>query len=297
MRTRPAPLLVCVLAAACYEQPELSESWQLDRLRVLGVRAEPAEPQPGEDVSFEALVWSPDGAEVPTIWFACLPESADEFGCEIDPALAASLEGLDPETMTDEELAALFAQLVEAGLIGATPYLQPSWTAPADALDGLDEIAAKEGVSALVTLQAVPEGAEDEDDVELAYKRVPISLADTPNHNPEFELWTVSGEDIASGGGVSLSAGETVSVTAGLLDGSVEDYDYTAEDGSIETRTEEPYFTWYATGGEFENTTSLWPTDTVSWTAPAEAGTYELIVTVRDRRGGMAWATLDVTIP
>ncbi len=295
MRTSPAPLLVVLLASGCYEQPELSESWQLDRLRILGVRAEPAEPQPGETVSFEHLVWSPDGQEIPTVWFACLPESADELGCEIDPELLALLEGADPETMSAEELAALFEQAIAAGLIGATPFLSPSWTAPADALDGLDEIAAKEGVSALVTVQAIPEDATDSEDLELAYKRLPISLADTPNHNPEFEIWGVAGAAVENGGTAIVAAGETVSLSAGLLEGSVESYLYTDEDGGEETREEEPYFTWYTTAGEFENTTSLWPTDTVRFTAPADGAGAEIIVTIRDRRGGMAWATLTIT--
>lgn len=296
---RPTALLLLaggLLLAGCYELPELSESWQLDRLRLLGVRAEPAEPQPGDEVSFEALVWSPDGVEVPTIWFACLPEDSDEFGCEIDPALMELLESADPETLTPEELAELYAQAVEAGLIGATPFLSPSWTVPADALDGLDETAAREGVSALVTVQAVPEDATAAEDVEIAYKRVPVSLATTPNHNPEIETWSVGGEQIASGGTVEIAAGETVSVSAELTADSVEDYLYLGDDGE-ETRTEEPYFTWYTSAGEFEDTTSLWPTDTVRFTAPASGEGAEIVVTVRDRRGGMAWATLVVSSP
>ena len=41
--------------------------------------------------------------------------------------------------MTEEELAALYAELVAAGLIGVEPYLPPVWQVPTDALDGLDE--------------------------------------------------------------------------------------------------------------------------------------------------------------
>jgi len=286
-----------LLTAGCYEQPELSESWQLDRLRILAVAADPAEPQPGEDVDFSALVWSPDGVEPTTIWFACLPDAADEFGCEIDPALLSEFENLDPDTLTPDQLAALYEQAQAAGLIGVTPYLDPTWTAPEDALDGLDDLAAQEGVSALVTIQALPADAESADDVELAYKRVPISLADTPNHNPAFDGWSVAGVDLADGGTASVAAGETVSITAGLSDDSIEDYVYTDDDGTTETRTEEPYYTWYATDGEFDYTTSLWPTTTVRYTAPEGGDGAQIVVTIRDRRGGMAWATLTVTSP
>ena len=38
---------------------QLSQSWQLDRLRVLGAQVEPAEPRPGETVSFTSLVYTP----------------------------------------------------------------------------------------------------------------------------------------------------------------------------------------------------------------------------------------------
>lgn len=288
-------LVAAALSAACYEKPVLSESWQLDRLRVLGVRSEPAEPQPGEAVTFSSLVYSPDGAAVPTIWFACLPEAASDFGCDIDPALLESLEALDPETMSPEELAALYEQLVAAGLIGVEPLFPPSWTAPETALDGLDEITAREGVSALITVQAAPEDATDVDDVELAYKRMPISLAETPNHNPDFSSWTVGGQSFADGASVNVGVGDTISIAAVLADDAVEDYLYVNEDGESEERTEEPYFTWYASDGSFDDTTTLYPINAVLFLAPETAGTTTVMVTVRDRRGGMGWATLLVT--
>lgn len=294
-----APLIPGLLLAglglpACYEKPTLSESWQLDRLRILAVRAEPAEPQPGEEVNFTALVYSPDGAVVPTIWFACLPDSADDYGCEIDPALMEELESLDPENLDPDDLAAIYAELVAAGLIGATPYFEPTWTAPEDALAGLDEIAAREGVSAVVTIQAVPEGADSEDDVELAYKRLPISLAETPNHNPAITQWTVGGQPVEDGATITVGVGEAISIAANLAEDAVEDYIYVDEQGASETRTEEPYFTWYASGGAFDDNTTLYPINAVGFSAPEEAGTTTVAVTVRDRRGGMGWATLTV---
>ena len=261
---------------------------------MLAVKAEPAEAQPGEDVTFSALVYSPDGEAVPTIWFACLPDSATDFGCDIDPALMDELEGLDPENMDPDELAELYAQLVAAGLIGVTPYFEPTWTAPAEALDGLDELAAQEGVSAVITVQAAPTDAESADDVELAYKRLPISLAETPNHNPDFVSWTVGGETMEDGATVTVSPGDTLSIAAVIADDAVEDYVYVDEDGQRETRTEEPYFTWYASDGEFDDTTTLYPLNAVRFSAPSQASSTTLAVTIRDRRGGMGWATLTV---
>lgn len=287
---------VLLLITACYEQPELSESWQLDRLRILAVAAEPAEPTPGETVQFEALVWSPDDADVMTVWFACLPESADEFGCEVDPALLEAFEDVDPESVDPEQMAELYETAKDAGLIGVEPYLPPEWEVPGDALDDLDDLEAQEGKSALVTIQAIPAGAEDADDIEIAYKRVPISLAETANNNPEISGLQVAGADVAAGETISLEPGETVSISATLTEDSVEDYVYTSSTGEQDTRTEEPYFTWYASAGEFEDTTTLWPLTTVRYTAP-DSGEADVIVTLRDRRGGMAWAVLSVTTP
>ena len=157
----------------CAEE-QLSQQWQLDRTRVLAAKAEPAEARPGDTVYFQSLVFSPDPVEG-VIWFACLPENSNGFGCSIDPEL---LSGMD----NTEELD--IAQLIDAGFAGFEPQFPASWTVPQSALDGLSEEAKREGVSALTTLSVLPEGATGEDDISLAFKRFPISESTTPNHNP-----------------------------------------------------------------------------------------------------------------
>lgn len=287
MRTRLLPFLGLILSGC--STIDMAESWQLDRLRVLAVQAEPAEPQPGETVSFTSLVYLPEGAELEgVVWFACLPEAADDFGCAIDEDL---LDGLDPDDASSIDLEAL----QEAGFIGFEPLLAPEWTAPEDALDGLSDIEAQEGVSALVNLTALPEGAEDDADLELAYKRVPISLAQTPNHNPTVSALLVDGEALDAARLVT-TAGATHTIEPVLADGAVETYTYTATDGSEEQREEEPFFTWYAEGGAFDQTFSLYPYSDITWTAPDAPMEGLIVVTVRDRRGGMTWASLPVTV-
>ena len=77
----PIAISLLLLGTGCSLE-SLSQSWELDRLRVLGVRAIPAEPQPGQETVFESLVYIPEGTELETtIWFACLPENGSEFGC------------------------------------------------------------------------------------------------------------------------------------------------------------------------------------------------------------------------
>jgi len=285
MKTRLLSIAAAVTLSGCTTE-NLSESWQLDRLRILAVQAEPAEPAPGELVSFSSLVYAPPGTDLEgVIWFACLPESADEFGCTLDSSL---LEDLDPENPD-------ISALVEAGLIGFEPLLAPTWTAPPTALDGLSEIEAQEGVSALVNLTALPTDTEDDGDFELAYKRLPISVALTPNHNPVVSQLLVDGAELVDGT-LTTTTGTTHTIEPTLTDDSIEEYTYTTTEGDQEARVEEPYFTWYAEAGTFDQTFSLYPFNDVDWTAPREPFEGTIAVTVRDRRGGMTWTSLRVVV-
>lgn len=304
----PAALLALALAPGCGGNP-LSQPWQLDRLRVLAVQAEPAEPRPGDLVQLEALYYLPAWKTLElSVWFACLPEQADEFGCEVDPAALDALEGVDPEALTPEEQAALLEQLLDAGLIGVEPWFSPTWVAPADALDGLDEAARLEGVSAVINISAVPTGATGEDEVEIAYKRLPISEATTPNHNPAITGFTVGGEVVAPGATVACGWGDVLELEPVLGEDTLETYTYRASDGTEEERVEEPYVTWYTEAGAFDQPYSLYPQTAVQWTAPASAtdrhgdaadaagqDSVRVIAVIRDRRGGMGWAELVFT--
>ncbi len=276
-------------AAAC-TTVELSQSWQIDRLRVLAVAAEPAEPRPGDNVTFRSLVVSPDVPVAATIWFACLLAEGD-YGCDVDPALLdglSSAEDLDPAGLE---------ALTEAGLIGAEPYWPPTWTVPTDALDELTEAERIEGLTAMVNLTAIPEGdAVDEADLELAYKRVPVSEAATPNHNPELLGIQVDGRDIADGTTVTVDVGQPYTLTVQLADGAVESYTFIDDAGAVETRDEEPYFSWYLQEGSFDQTYDLYPSLEATWYAPETPASDEgtIWVVARDRRGGMGWSSLSV---
>jgi hypothetical protein len=268
---------------------ELSQSWQIDRLRVLAVAADPAEPRPGDTVTFSSLVVSPDTAIAATIWFACL--GGDDYGCTVDPDLLAGLEGGDD--ISPEELDALYA----AGFIGAEPFLPPVWNVPADALDALTPAERLEGLTALVNVTAVPEGDDiDESDVELAYKRVPVSEATTPNHNPVVTGITVDGEVIPEGTTVTLDRGEPYTIAATLADDAVETYAFVNDAGETESRTEEPYLSWYLEEGTFDQEYGLYPYLDTTYYVPTDPvkDTGTLWVVVRDRRGGMGWATLPI---
>lgn len=269
----------------------MSQSWEIDRLRVLAVAAEPAEPRPGDIVTFDALVVSPVDPLGGSAWFVCDAGSSTDFGCEIDPSLIA---GGGAGEVDAEALAA-------AGFIGFLPGLTPTWAVPADYLDALTEEEKLEGTFAMTYITAfpeLPEGEEiEEDALEIAYKRVPVSLASTPNHNPVILGWRVDGIDVAAEAVVHLDPGEPFTLEVVLADDAVETYTFRNSEGVDTSLEEEPYFSWYLQEGAFSQANTLWPYPTTVYFAPEEPLLPEQLLwaVVRDRRGGMAWASLAIT--
>jgi hypothetical protein len=254
-------VLLLPLAAGCATR-DLSESWVIDRLRILAVRPEPAEPRPGDTLTLSALVVSPDADLQAVVWLACLAGAVSVTGCEDDP-----------------------------DLIGMEPWLPPSYAIPEDILDGLDAEARLEGLNLWVQVSAVPEGAGSEADLELAFKRVPVSEAQTPNHNPEIIGLQVDGIDVEPGAAIELDRGEAYDIVPLLGDGSIEAYQYRTSSGVWEDRTEEPWFLWYVEEGELQTPWSVWPEPVQEWTTPSTPSSEDqtLWVVAADRRGGMAW--------
>jgi hypothetical protein len=292
-------LTACPIGNNRFPKPvDLTPGWLVDKLRVLAIRADPPEIRPGETATFEALVIDPDGTAGATIWIACPPEDDDGvgFGCGLDGEF-------DFTEATPDELA-------EAGFIGFEPVLQPRFLAPPDTLDGLDEREAAEGVYVLVQVATLPQdvldggfedgGAFDFNEVEVAYKRVIVSDAPTPNNNPEVAGWFVEGVEVPAGTTVEFDRGQEYEIGIQLQDGSVEVYQYLNPDGDLEERTEEPYLKWYTTGGNMVEDATLFPFLEATWRSPEDdvegeapeptEGTFWAVV--RDRRGGFAWSEL-----
>ena len=55
------------LSAAGCGGSDLAQEWQLDRLRILAVRATPAEPRPGDTVTFDRLLYVPPDTTLETL--------------------------------------------------------------------------------------------------------------------------------------------------------------------------------------------------------------------------------------
>lgn len=308
-------MLSLLLMSGCgYES--MAPSWLIDRTRILAVQAEVAgqpglaEPRPGDFVTFRSLTANPVYGDFAVTWMGCLPDEASSFGCDVDIDAVSALFEVDLESLTNEELLALLAEAQEAGFLGFEPYFSPFLQVPEDVLDGLEEDQKLEGIYYFLTLSAFPleeddqgelvdvDVSEDDSLVELAYKRMPVSEATTPNHNPEVTSFQVDDYPVAADQLLHVTAGQTYTVNPVLGETALEEYRYVASDGTEETRIEEPYFTFYATGGGFDYNFSLLPNSSVEWTAPDDPdGTgHRVWVVVRDRRGGMGWWTMDVVV-
>ncbi|MFT4622075.1 MAG: hypothetical protein ACI8PZ_000728 [Myxococcota bacterium] len=287
------PLLVgCVINGDRYRRPnELSPVWFVDRARVLAVQAEPPEIRPGQTASFEALLATPDSEEpYSVVWIACPADGGGiGFGCALDFA------DIDLTNATPDQLAAL-------GFIGFEPLLPPVYTAPDDILDGLDDPARREGAYVLIQVTAIPPGALDEgrrgnpeidfNEVEAAYKRLIVSEATTPNHNPVPGPFSVAGRTVAPGSIVHVDPDQPYKLALEIPTASVESYEFVNRDGEVEIRVEEPYVAWFSTDGEMAEEVTLYPYTAADWYSPSKrgaAGTWYAVV--RDRRGGQGWHT------
>ena len=283
-----------ICASGCSVQ-DMAQAWQLYRLRVLATQSQPAEAQPGDTVAFESLVYQPPGSSLEgVVWFGCLGDNATSFGCTIDPAL---LDGLDEPPSDPSEQITWFTELQEAGLLGFEPALPPSWTIPEDALDSLSDEDKVEGISAFINLTAIPTESEDDADIEVAFKRYPVSLNPEPNQNPILSHFLINGTEYSLDETPRVSTGGTLELDIAFEEGSIEEYTYTNPNtGESELRTETPYLSWYTEKGQFDNFVSLLPYTSVEWTAPNTPTRSTIIVTVRDRRGGMDWLQFDIAV-
>lgn len=295
---------------------QLSQSDILDRIRLLGVRAEideepdpvlgtRAEPRPGDTVVFSSLTYFPEEESFGgALWIGCLPEGELAYGCEVDEDALDQFDQLDNEP-TPEELGAALQAAEEAGLIGFEPLFSPSWTIPTTALDGLTDTERLEGVNAFINVSLFPDTEDfDTADAEVGFKRMPVSEAPTPNHNPDISDFVVAGETLEGRNGFTASPGQTYTIEPVVPPGHTETYAYQTSSGENEYRSEELYFLWYTEPGaskttqqaSFDQPLSLAPYSAVEWTAPKKSGRVTIHAVVRDRRGGMGWRSLEVNV-
>lgn len=188
--TRALLIAAAVAMASCTNLPEDDPS-RVVRMRVLAIKAEPAEPRPGDSVTLSALIADPLDADSTRVhsWSLCLP------------LLAGA-----PEELADP---AACVEPVNQLVLGSGETL--AYTVPAEILDGLTPEEAMAGLD-LPILLTVHGRAGRRDD---ALKRVRVSESTGPNGNPVLGAVEIDGTPPGSS---SLTWGSRHEVGADWMD-------------------------------------------------------------------------------
>jgi hypothetical protein len=289
-RTTQATLVLALLLGGCVIQSDkyprsrdLPPQWRVTGLRLLAIRADPPEIRPGQTAAIERLLVDPLNEVQVVLWTACPELRATPFGCPLD------LQGLDLETATPE-------QLREAGVIGIEPFLLPTVIGEESTIAHLGDAQRLEGAYLQVNALALPEGSDfeqlDFNMVESAFKRVVISEATTPNHNPGIDAFTVDGVQVPEQTTVVLQVDQPYEISVDLTDDAIETYTYLNRAGETEQRIEEPFAEWYSSGGKVDEFNTLHPYLPSTFFTPQERGVEGTWwVVIKDRRGGISWTS------
>lgn len=287
MRT-PVLLALAASLAACAPDFELQS--EIARVRVLAVKAEPAElvldpnlstlPPP---VTLTALAVAPEGRTVSVTYSLC--RAGNVYSAELEcpgkdgVALPANqLNVLDP---------AIQSALLEFANAGGSGDGPPDFNDPAVRQQ------LEAGIPLFIGYEA-NDGSGTPEGVERGVRRLTVRLTSSPNQNPKLE--DVLRDDASLTG--PLPANTEVVLRPRLAEGSAERF--TGQDGE---QTEQIFYSWFATGsGEVKQFRSLESVDgkpgnpSSKYLTPTEAQRVTFYVVARDGRGGVDWMerTVDV---
>lgn len=241
----------------------------LSGYRVLGIQASPPETTPDGSVQLQAYdYW--DGDEPLSYRWSICPYSEGalvSYEC-IDAALETSV-GQTPVVSVDlgPDGLELRQKLSELGTLPNA--------------DGTPRTFER-GFDIWIRLQSGPDCSECESIETL--KRLFIRQSDTqsPNANPVIESFEIVGNP---------ERGRRVTLRVG-----VDEPQRYRDPAAGDEKTEEYLYTWYTTQGQTDPQTSYGETRESTLTLPSVAGSMEVMVAVRDGRGGLAVArqTIDV---
>jgi hypothetical protein len=280
---------LALLVSACGTDFELQS--EIRRVRVLAVRAEPAEllvdpalstmPPP---VTFSALAVSPD-RPVTVTYALCRATATNPYdgscpGNNSVPLPEGVLSFQDPN--------------VQAVLNEALQRLNPGGgNGPPDPNDPRFREALEAGIPFFVGYEAT-DGSGTPEGTERGIRRLTARAAAAANRNPEVADIVVDGAPLTG----PLPLGTEVSFQPVLAEGAAEAYE--TADGP---RTEQIFYSWYATGeGEVQALRSLEPVDgrpgdpTTDYETPTTPGRVTFYVVARDGRGGVGWLSRTVDV-
>jgi hypothetical protein len=309
------------LAAGCGQ--DFAPFNELDKLRVLAVRAEPPELAPGDIAAIDALVFEPDGDEVAYAWTWC-PFSlgaAAGYECAVtEQDLAAAIEeaapgagAFVPSFDLGHESTAAFANLLPDGALDGLCDAVAAGSAPA--FVDLPEC----GDRLVVTLRLdVSAGGE----TVTAVKELPLLFEASAERNENPAIGAVLAAPAASGAdplllGIPLERSPSTALRAqtaydlgvGVDDAASQRFTPEATDDVPDPapRRETLFMTWFVTGGETDSTRTGFIDGDVDmhdlahngWTTPTlddSGGEARIILVLQDERGGVDWTGRTVAL-
>ena len=270
---RPARMrsaLALLLAMVGCSSP-LPPGSRVDKLRVLAVRAEPPEVQPGQMTSLDTLtalpLYNTVDASAPVVtylWLACVEAvgSSAPFPCTLpsgsDAGVTPNIPVCDSSTGTN------------LCLIGDGPTQR--YTPTSAALDASGSSSASVLITVVVADQEAggavgcaydaSQGSgtpTNPDHCTVSLKRLTVSRSTTPNHNPTLASVTLDGAAIDQNGAAHWKLAPDNTTVSGTLSA-------TRTPGSAEVKSDGTYETlflsWYVSAGSLENRRStFFPND------------------------------------
>jgi hypothetical protein len=312
--TRRTLTVLATLEVLCACEEEFKPATEVAGLRVLGLRASPAQLAPGQKATLSALVVDPTrpGQRNTLLWLGCEPDPLD-----LGRSLCSDMEALGDPT-----------RFIPVSADGTPPQLPPGvsvlgfneWAEYAVRADLFSQLAAGDarranGTVGQVLMFAI--GAEvnplaSREELEAVFEkvrtreipsvitlfRIPVSEGAQANTNPELGELRVNGEALAPGATLRLASDRPTSLELTVPDAAFETYTQVAPDGTVETKTEQLISSWYSTSGRFEPSRVVLRSGTPLEYRPPDGSRLQpfpqqrrgtLWSVVRDVRGGQSW--------
>ncbi len=285
--------LAALVLISC--DPGFKPETLISDLRLIGVRATPADLHPGEATQLDALVLDPLRTGSTVLWVGC---EADPFGQNRSPCA-------DPAVLSDPSALTGGTGMLPAGvsIIGFND--QATYRVPAGLFDVLppDDQRRQTGTIGIVIAFAVAETLSplaSQEELQAVFARVQrketkaiigifrvnVSESAQRNTNPVVSSLVVAGEAWPKNARVTVRPGEPVMLDVIAPDSSFEAYTQVSPSGVVD-KTERILSAWYSTSGRFsETSTALREEVRTIFTAPAQSGSGTFFTVFRDTRGG-----------
>jgi hypothetical protein len=295
------PLLLIASLSAC-DRSERAEPYQVTELRVLAIRAEPAEATDETPVVFDSLVVEGTG-ELTYEWRLCPFSGPASLGflCLSDEIPEEQLNQIP-----DEIKPCILGETGDTPSFTVTPCPFESYAlilgGAAEQAGFPLELDPESGLEMVVSLKVSDETGRQVE----AVKSFSVTQSDSPNQNPtltglvvqEAEERTAEQGEIWSEDQTLVISLEEAPILQVTYDETIAETVTDPKGSPEESELEELLFTWYATSGVFErNRTAPDLMDNEYRPDGDDASSVDRVwVVVRDGRGGMGWLERRFTV-